>query len=180
MASKAGYVQLAPENCTARIHGRDTRIRVALGSYRLHAAVVDTDGRPINKCEVDVYQGDQCISRLGRFRRSVFVAPSLDSFAFRATLRGYTAEPIEADARLIAQHSTRAQAFTSVKFGAAFAPNRERTPSACTLRIGPACLENWPRQSPRETACRRLKCWDEMRAFVAWRFHADLVPQREA
>ena len=35
VASKEGYVQLAPENCQARIHGRDTRIRVALGSYRL-------------------------------------------------------------------------------------------------------------------------------------------------
>ena len=169
-------MQLAPENCTARIHGRDTRIRVALGSYRLHAAVVDADGRPINKCEVDVYQGDQCISRLGRFRRSVFVAPSLDSFAFRATLQGHTAEPIEADARLIAQHSTRAQAFTSVKFGSAFAPSARTYSQRMYLEDRPRLPENWPRQSPRETACRRLKCWDEMRAFVAWRLHADVLP----
>ena len=102
VASKEGYVQLAPENCTARIHGRDTRIRVALGSYRLHAAVVDTDGRPVNRCEIDVYQGDQMIQPLGRFRRSVFVAPSLDSFAFRATLEGWRQTTESVEARLVA------------------------------------------------------------------------------
>ena len=140
------------------------------------AAVVDADGKPVNDCDVDVYQDDKCMQRLGRFRRNVFVAPSLEKFAFRASREGWRQAEENVDARLLAQHSSRSQAFTSVKFGAAFSSNERTYSQRLYLADRHRLPENYPRQSPRETACRRLKCWDEMRAFFAWRLNTDLVP----
>ena len=104
----------------------------------------------------------------------MFVAPSLDSFAFRATLQGHKANLLSGRS-VNSPALTRAQAFTSVSSGRPSHLHHERTPSACTLRIGPAC----PRIGHGSRRARRRappEVRDEMRAFFAWRLHAGVLP----
>ena len=105
----------------------------------------------------------------------MFVAPSLDS---SPSGRLYRSTRLNLLKRTLGYSPAlgRRPGFASVKFGSAFAPSSRTYSQRMYLEDRARLPESWPRQSPRETACRRLKCWDEMRAFFAWRLHAGVLP----